>query len=84
MFPDFAARLENDIRQRYLTNVLNGDTDRLKKFPVNVEASPMRKDLVFLGGSVLAELMNSNDDFWISKAEYDEEGIDRALSKLSL
>uniref|UniRef100_A0A7S2K1R8 Actin-related protein 2 n=1 Tax=Leptocylindrus danicus TaxID=163516 RepID=A0A7S2K1R8_9STRA len=84
MFPDFAARLENGIRQKYLTTVLNGDTERLQKFPVNVEASPMRKDLVFLGGSVLAELMNNKDDFWITKMDYNEEGIDRALSKLSL
>ena len=38
--------------------------------------------MVFLGGSVLADLMKDNPDFWITKKEYQEQGI-RCLAKLS-
>ena len=34
--------------------------------------------MVFLGGCVVAGL--SGNDFWLSKADYEEKGIDRALS----
>lgn len=36
--------------------------------------------MVFQGGAVLAELMKNNDSFWLSKAEWQEEGP-RALEK---
>ena len=38
--------------------------------------------MVFLGGAVLADLMKDNQNFWITKAEYDEMGI-RCLDKLT-
>lgn len=37
--------------------------------------------MVFLGGSVLADVMKAREEFWISKAEYDELGVTRALEK---
>ena len=38
--------------------------------------------MVFLGGSVLADLMKDNPNFWITRSEYEEQGI-RCLAKLS-
>lgn len=34
-----------------------------------------------MGGAVLADIMKNKDDFWMSKAEYQEKGI-RVLEKL--
>jgi actin-related protein len=30
--------------------------------------------MVFLGGAVLADIMKDKEDFWFTKAEYDEIG----------
>lgn len=38
--------------------------------------------MVFLGGAVLAEIMKNKESFWITKAEYEEQGL-RCLDKLS-
>ena len=38
---------------------------------------------VFLGGSVLADIMKDKPDFWVSKREWDESGK-KALEKLGL
>lgn len=81
MFPGLPSRLEKDIRQRYLDDVLGGDKSRMSKFRLHIDDPPRRKHMVFLGGSVLADLMKDRDEFWISKAEYDEQGL-RCLSKL--
>jgi len=45
------------------------------------EDPPRRKHMVFLGGSVLADIMKDRAEFWITKADYEEQGI-RVLSKL--
>lgn len=37
--------------------------------------------MVFIGGAVLADVMKDRDDFWMSKAEYDEVGL-AVLKKL--
>jgi len=31
--------------------------------------------MVFLGGAVLAEIMKDRDEFWMSRAEYQEQGV---------
>jgi len=31
--------------------------------------------MVFLGGAVLAEIMKDREEFWMSRAEYQEQGI---------
>ena len=36
---------------------------------------------VFLGGSVLADIMRERSEFWMSKREFEEDGIDRCLAK---
>ena len=37
--------------------------------------------MVFLGGAVLADIMKDKQDFWMTKAEYDEMGL-QCLAKL--
>jgi actin-related protein 2 len=37
--------------------------------------------MVFLGGSVLADIMKDKDDFWMKRSEYQEKGV-RVLDKL--
>ncbi|KAL3169479.1 hypothetical protein MRX96_045532 [Rhipicephalus microplus] len=58
-----------------------GDTEKLMKFKIRIEDPPRRKDMVFIGGSVLAEVMKDNDKFWMSRREYEEKGV-RVLDKL--
>ncbi|TMW59622.1 hypothetical protein Poli38472_004691 [Pythium oligandrum] len=82
MYPGLPSRLEKDIKERYLKDVLKGDKSRLSKFRLRINDPPRRKHLVFLGGSVLADVMKDNDDFWILKKEYDEQGL-RCLDKLN-
>ena len=81
MYPGLPSRLEREIKQLYLERVLKGDTDRLSKFKIRIEDPPRRKDMVFIGGAVLADVMKEREDFWMSKAEYQEKGLN-VLQKL--
>ena len=81
MYPGLPTRLEKDIRDRYLKEVLKGNVERMKKFKISIEDPPRRKHMVFLGGSVLADIMKDKPEFWITKAEYDEQGA-RVLHKI--
>ncbi len=62
------------MKQLYLTRVLNGDGSRLKNFKIRIEDPPRRKHMVFLGGAVLADIMKNRESFWISRAEWYEQG----------
>ena len=84
MYAGLPSRLERDIKRLYLKNVLNGDKEAMKKFKMKVEAPAHRKHMVFVGGAVLADIMRSKDEFWISKQEYEEHGIERALKKCGM
>jgi Actin and related proteins len=79
MYPGLPSRLEKEVKQLYLQKVLNGDTSRLSKFKIKVEDPPTRKHLVFIGGAVLAEIYKDRPEFWITKQEIDENGIEKAL-----
>mmetsp|Transcript_22283 Transcript_22283/g.22455 ORF Transcript_22283/g.22455 Transcript_22283/m.22455 type:complete len:395 (+) Transcript_22283:53-1237(+) len=81
MYPGLPTRLEKDIKDRYMKEILKGNTDRMKKFKICVEDPPRRKHMVFLGGSVLADIMKDRAEFWISRDEYEEQGL-RCLSKI--
>eukprot|EP01134_Creolimax_fragrantissima_P000334 CFRG0334T1 len=81
MYPGLPSRLEREIKQLYLEGVLKGDTSRLKNFKVRIEDPPRRKHMVFLGGAVLADIMKDTPEFWMSKADYEENGL-RVLDKL--
>jgi actin-related protein 2 len=74
MYPGLPSRLEKEVRDLYLKGVLKGDKKRLGKFKLRIEDPPRRKHMVFLGGSVLADIMKARDDFWISKQEWQEVG----------
>merc|ERR1711941_150726 len=81
MYPGLPSRLEREIKQLYLERVLKGDTDRLSKFKIRIEDPPRRKDMVFIGGAVLADVMKDKEEFWMTKAEYEEQGV-RVIGKL--
>lgn len=82
MYPGLPSRLEKDIKDRYLREVLKGNTDRMKKFKIKIEDPPRRKHMVFLGGSVLADIMKDRAEFWMTKREYDEGGLRAVLAKI--
>jgi actin-related protein 2 len=82
MYPGLPSRMEKDVKELYLKNVLKGDKERLKKFKIRIEDPPRRKHMVFLGGAVLAEVMKDKNEFWISREEYNSKGancIDKLL-----
>ena len=96
MYPGLPSRLEKEMKQLYLTRVLQGDASRLKvcltahmagsaddcqHFKIRIEDPPRRKHMVFLGGAVLADIMKDKEQFWVSKAEWEEQGT-RSLDKL--
>ncbi|KAJ3297932.1 Arp2/3 complex subunit, actin nucleation center [Borealophlyctis nickersoniae] len=81
MYPGLPSRLEKEVKQLYLKNVLKGDASRLSKFKIRVEDPPRRKHMVFLGGAVLGGIMKDRENFWISRQEWQEQGV-RALEKL--
>ena len=60
--------------------VVQGNRDGMRKLKLKIEDPPRRKHTVFLGGAVLADIMKDKRDFWVSKAEY-EEDPHRALKK---
>jgi len=83
MYPGLPSRLEREIKQLYLERVLKGETDKLSKFKIKIEDPPRRKDMVFIGGAVLANVMKDKDSFWMSREEYLEKGV-RVLEKLGV
>ena len=68
---------------RYLKKVLKGDESKLSKFKLRIEYPPRRKHMVFLGGAVLADIMKDKTEFWITKEEYEAQGMD-CLKKLGM
>lgn len=45
-----------------------------QKFKLRIEDPPRRKHMVFLGGSVLADIMKDREEFWVSREEWEEKG----------
>ncbi|PBC34975.1 Actin-related protein [Apis cerana cerana] len=81
MYPGLPSRLEREIKQLYLQRVLKNDTSKLNKFKIKIEDSPRRKDMVFMGGAVLAEITKDRESVWITREEYEEKGLS-VLKKL--
>jgi len=75
MYPGLPSRLEKDIRDMYLDQVLKGNPATMHKFKVRIEDPPRRKHMVFLGGAVLADVMKDKDAFWMNKTDYNEVGL---------
>eukprot|EP01080_Neovahlkampfia_damariscottae_P007071 gene7071-11234_t len=80
MYPGLPSRLEKDIKELYLKNILKGDKSRLKDFKIKVEDPPRRKHMVFLGGAVLADIMKKEEKGWMTRENFLEQGIDRLLN----
>lgn len=51
----------------------------MKKFKIRIEDPPRRKDMVFIGGAVLADVMKDKEQFWLTRQQYEEMGIDRLM-----
>ena len=83
MFPGMSKRLETEIQTRYLKDILRDDGKRGIESRIRVEAPSNRKYLVFLGASILGDLMKENESFWISKSDYEEHGFERVLESIS-
>ncbi|XP_011497484.1 PREDICTED: actin-related protein 2 isoform X1 [Ceratosolen solmsi marchali] len=75
MYPGLPSRLEREIKQLYLQRVLKNDTTKLNKFKIKIEDSPRRKDVVFIGGAVLADIIKDRNNVWIMREEYEEKGL---------
>ena len=54
-----------------------------KQFKLRIEDPPRRKHMVFSGGAVFAELIKDNPNMWISKQEYEEQGVENVMKKLN-
>jgi actin-related protein 2 len=72
MYPGLPSRLEKEMRAQYL-DLVKGDVKQASKLKLRIEDPPRRKHMVFLGGSVLADIMRDRPEFWISKEEWAEE-----------
>jgi len=59
---------------------LQGNKEGLRKFKLKIDTPPCREHIVFSGGSVLADIMQSQNDFWVSRQEWQEDPH-RALQK---
>jgi len=75
MYPGLPSRLEKEIKALYLKHVAKGDRAQAAKLKLRIEDPPLRKHMVFLGGSVLADIMKDKEAFWMTKAEYEERGL---------
>jgi len=75
MYPGLPSRLEKEIKALYLKHVAKGDRAQAAKLKLRIEDPPRRKHRVFLGGSVLADIMKDKEAFWMTKAEYEERGL---------
>ena len=82
MYPGLPSRLEKDIKDLYVKHVLKGDEERLNRLKLRIEDPPRRKHMVYLGASVLGDLMRDRTDFWATRAFYQEQGMDAVLKKL--
>lgn len=81
MFPGLPSRLDKEIREYYLRDVAKGDKAQAAKLKLRIEDPPRRKHMVFLGGSVLADIMKDKEAFWMGRDEYFEKGIDKVLER---
>jgi len=81
MYPGLPSRLEKEVRKLHCDLVCKGDKEQSAKLKLRIEDPPRRKHMVFLGGSVLADIMKDKEAFWMTNAEYDEKGVSEVLKK---
>ena len=81
MFAGYASRLEKEIKFLYKEKGLKNTKDKSIKININIIDSPRRKFSVFIGATVLAKTYNEQNEYWISKQDWDEAGPDIILKK---
>lgn len=52
-----------------------------QKFKIKIDDPPRRKHMVYLGGAYLADFMKNQENFWITREEWYEQGV-KSLEKL--
>ena len=82
MFPGFASRMLDEMKNVYIKKTLHNVKDKSVKININVVDSPRRKYSVYIGATVLAKVYNVNvSDYWITKQDYEESGEEIILRK---
>ena len=84
MFPGYTSRVDSELRKLYVDNNLKLAQNKTIKIPINIIDSPRRKYSVFIGATILSNLMNNaigEKDYWISKEEWAEAGPNIVLKK---
>ena len=75
MFPGFSSRLENEMKQIYSERILKNPNSSQASKIIDIVDTPRRKYSVFSGASFIAQFYASQPDYWITKQEWDEFGI---------
>ena len=82
MFPGYASRLLQEMKDTYKEKALHNVQNKEIKISINIIDSPRRKFSVFIGATILANIYNLKDvGYWITKQEYEESGDQIILRK---
>jgi actin-related protein 2 len=81
LLPGIGARLEKDLDQRYIKDVFKGDETRSRNWKFGVHSVKGRDCLVFEGAALFADLISTERNFWVFKAEHAKFGIQLVLDK---
>jgi actin-related protein 2 len=81
LLPGIRERLEQDLNLRYTRDILNGDETRSRSWKLQVQAPNSREYLVFEGAALFADLICNDRNFWVTKADYKEHGVQLLLDK---
>lgn len=52
---------------------MQGDPAGLAKFKLSFDEPPLRQHMVYNGASILSEIIADVDEYWISRADYEED-----------
>ena len=81
MFPGFSSRLENEI---LILNKKNGSIFKTFMFDIDAFNNFNRIFRPFIGATVLAKALVHDDNFWVSKLDWDECGPDIIFKKCNI
>eukprot|EP01083_Nonionella_stella_P074491 202087_1 len=79
-FNGFASRLEKEVKEKWIYNVAQRDKSLTRKLKLKI-TQPMMQDMVFVGGSVLCDLMKQQNEFWLNKNDWNEKGAAQAVQE---
>ena len=83
MFPGYASRIKNEVKNIYTKKNLALSADKTIKINIKIIDSPRRKYSVFSGAAILATTYNKDNNiaYWISKKEWEEFGGEKIILK---